>query len=59
MALSCLLTLIKPTLEYDLTLEEPPAQVQDVDQTAVVPETEVTVVHCEPEVASDAPQLFW
>lgn len=32
-------------LAKDLTDEEPPAQVHLVDQTRVLPETEVTVVH--------------
>lgn len=58
-ALSCLPTLMRATLEYDLTEEEPPVHDQLVDQTATSLETEETVVHWEPESASEAPQLLW
>lgn len=43
------------TLEYDLTSEEPPAHVHDVDQLMMLFVTLFTVVHCEPLVASASP----
>lgn len=58
-ALSCLPTLTRATLGYDLTWEAPPAHVQLVDQAATLLTTEVTVVHWEPESALEAPQLLW
>lgn len=59
MELSCLLTLATATFEYDFTLLEPPAQVHEVDQEAVLLWRSLKVVHCEPEVAEDDPQLLW
>lgn len=48
---SCVSTSTRATLEYDLTLLEPPAHVQEVDQTTESSVTESKVVHWEPEVA--------
>lgn len=56
---SCLGVKLTTALAYDLTLDEPPAQVQLVDQTRLLPDMPVTVVHCEPEVAADMPQRSW
>lgn len=59
MELSCLFTLATATFEYDFTELDPPAQVQEVDQDTVLLARSLKVVHCEPEVAEDAPQLLW
>jgi hypothetical protein len=51
----CLDVKLTTALAYDLTELDPPAQVHDVDQTSVPLLSEVTVVHCDPEVAADSP----
>lgn len=42
---------VTTALAYDFTWLEPPAHVHEVDQTNVPLVSEVTVVHCEPELA--------
>jgi hypothetical protein len=49
-----------PTTAFanDLTEVDPPAHVHDVDQTRAALLSEVTVVHCEPDVAADSPHTM-
>lgn len=56
---SCLDVKLTTALAYDLTELDPPAQVHEVDQTKVELLSEVTVVHCDPEVAADSPHKSW
>lgn len=60
MAENCnLVVLLTTAFAKDFTWLEPPAQVQEVDQTSVLPESDVIVLHCEPDVASASFQRSW
>lgn len=51
MAEICFTVEVTTVLAYDFTWFDAPAQVHEVDQTNVPLVSEVTVVHCEPDVA--------
>jgi hypothetical protein len=55
----CLTVAVTTALANDLTEEEPPAQVQEVDHDKVPLLSPLTVVHWEPELAADSPQRSW
>lgn len=59
MADTCCAAMVTTTFAKDLTELDPPAHVQLVDQAKVPLVSEVTVVHCDPDVAADSPQRSW
>jgi len=52
---TCFAVVVTTAFAKDLTWPWPPAQDHEVDHATVVALSELTVVHCEPEVAEDSP----